>query len=323
MAQGPRRSGLSSFQVVVRDSDALVELVDGMTTGCVLDRTGKAYKPATVLSYRSAADGYLKPRLGHWRLSELRRRDVQDVIDALRAEGLAPSTIHNKIDPLRVLYRRAIRDDLVGVDPTHGLELPANRGRRDRIESPERAGVLLTALPESERPLWTTALYAGLRIGELCALRWHRVDFEAGVIRVEHGWDDVEGEIEVKTGAGRRNVPLAGLVRRELAALKLRTGRDGEDLVFGRTAKLPFVRSTIRSCARRAWHAASMEPLTPHEARHCAASYLIAAGLNAKQLSVYIGHSDIRTTYNRCGHPMPGDEREAAQQLDAYLQGSG
>ena len=148
------------------------------------------------------------------------------------------------------------------------------------------------------------------------------MDFDAGVIRVERGWDDVEGEIEVKTGAGRRAVPLAGIVRRELAALKLRTGRDGDDLVVGRTAALPFVRSTIRSRARKAWATAGLAALTPHEARHCAASYLIAAGLNAKQLSVYIGHSDIRTTYNRYGHLMPGDEAEATRQLDAYLDGA-
>ena len=300
-------------------ADALDALIEGIESGQVLDRTGKPYKPATCRSYRVAADGYLKPALGRWRLSELRRRDVQDLVDALRARGLAASTIHNKIDPLRVLYRRALHRDEVTTDPTHGLELPANRGRRDRIETPERAAVLLTALPDAERPLWATALYAGLRIGELRALRWRRVDFESGVIRVECGWDDVEGEIDVKSGAGRRNVPLAGLVRRELAALKLRTGRDGDDFVFGRSATLPFVRSTVRSRANRAWDAVDMDPLTPHEARHCAASYLIAAGLNAKQLSVYIGHSDIRTTYNRCGHLMPGDERAAVRQLDEYL----
>lgn len=69
--------------------------------------------------------------------------------------------------------------------------------------------------------------------------------------------------------------------------------------------------------------AAKMDPLTPHEARHCAASYLIAAGLNAKQLSVYIGHSDIRTTYNRYGHLMPGGEREAATMLDVFLSRAG
>lgn len=56
-----------------------------------------------------------------------------------------------------------------------------------------------------------------------------------------------------------------------------------------------------------------------HEGRHCAASYLIAAGLNLKQLSIYIGHSDIRTTYNRYGHLMPGDEVQATEQIDAFF----
>ena len=301
-------------------ADALDALIEGMESGQVLDRTGKPYKPATCRSYRIAVDGYLKPALGRWRLSELRRRDVQDLVDALRTRGLAASTIHNKIDPLRVLYRRALHRNEVTIDPTHGLELPTNRGKRDTIATPAEAANLLAALPVAERALWTVAFYAGLRIGELRGLRWARVDFDASVIRVERGWDDVEGEIEVKTGAGRRVVPLAGVVRRELAALKLRTGRDGDDLVFGRTAALPFVRSTVRSRARAAWKDAGLAALTPHEARHCAASYLIAAGLNAKQLSVYIGHSDIRTTYNRYGHLMPGDEAEATRQLDAYLE---
>ena len=44
-----------------------------------------------------------------------------------------------------------------------------------------------------------------------------------------------------------------------------------------------------------------LEPLTAHEARHSAASYLIAAGLDAQRLSVYIGHADIRVTYSHYG----------------------
>ena len=94
-------------------ADALDALIEGMESGQVLDRTGKPYKPATCRSYRVAADGYLKLALGRWRLSELRRRDVQDLVDELRARGLAASTIHNKIDPLRVLYRRALHRDEV------------------------------------------------------------------------------------------------------------------------------------------------------------------------------------------------------------------
>ncbi|MCW3003253.1 MAG: tyrosine-type recombinase/integrase [Conexibacter sp.] len=63
----------------------------------------------------------------------------------------------------------------------------------------------------------------------------------------------------------------------------------------------------------------ALDPLTPHEARHCAASYLIAAGVNPKELSVYIGHTDIRTTYNVYGHLMPGNEQQAAAKLDVLF----
>jgi integrase len=233
-----------------------------------------------------------------------------------------------------------VRDDEIAVDPTDGLELPAVRGRRERIAGPAEAARLISALPESERALWATAFYAGLRRGELRALRWSDVDFEGGVIHVRRGWDDDPevGEIEVKSDAGRRRVPLVGVLRELMTSHRDATGRDGDDLVFGRTADLPFIPTTIRRRALSAWRRANKqiaeeaeragrdlapaelhEPLTPHEARHCAASYLIAAGLNPKELSVYIGHSDVRTTFNRYGHLMPGGEKEAVAKLDAFF----
>ena len=46
---------------------------------------------------------------------------------------------------------------------------------------------------------------------------------------------------------------------------------------------------------------------------------MIAAGVNAKALSTYVGHSSIQITYDRYGHLMPGNEQEAAGLLDAYL----
>jgi len=322
-------------------ADALDDLVDGMRDGRILARSGKPYKPATVRSYEQAARKYLKPAFGLFKLDELRRADVQALVERLRAKGLRPSTIHNKLDPLRVVYRRAIRDDLVGTDPTAGLELPRVRGRRERIAAPSDAARLLDALPEGERALWATAFYGGLRIGELRAPRWRQVDFDAGVIRVERSWDDVEGEIDVKSEAGRRVVPLAGRLRQELAAHKLRTGRRDDELIFGRTPTEAFVRTTTRRRALVAWTAHNegvkqraraagrevepdelLTPLTAHEARHTCASYLIAAGLNPKQVQTYIGHSDVRTTYNIYGHLMPGDEREAAARLDAFLGAS-
>lgn len=62
-----------------------------------------------------------------------------------------------------------------------------------------------------------------------------------------------------------------------------------------------------------------LRPLGFHEARHTYASIAIAAGLNAKTLSTYLGHATVTTTLDRYGHLMPGSEVEARAMLDAYL----
>lgn len=56
-----------------------------------------------------------------------------------------------------------------------------------------------------------------------------------------------------------------------------------------------------------------------HEARHTYASLMIAAGVNVKQLSTYLGHANIRITLYLCGHLFPGDEATSATMPDAYL----
>jgi integrase len=312
------RSGTMRAEASITVAQAAEALIAGLRRGSVLDRTGRPYKPATVRGYTRDLRSDVIPALGQLKLTDVRRRDVQGLVDELRSRHSA-STVRNKLNPLRVIFRRALRDELIAIDPTSELELPSVRMTRDRIATPEQAAVLIQALPACERPLWTVALYAGLRIGELRALRWSDVDLEENVVRVRRGWDDKEGVIDPKSDAGTRKVPLVGAIRLALLEQKLATGRDGEDLVFGRTAGLPFSRSTVRDRALRAWKQAALEPLTPHEARHCAVSYMIAAGLNPKQISTYIGHGDVRQTWNRYGHLMPGDEVSAAAQLDAFL----
>jgi hypothetical protein len=62
-----------------------------------------------------------------------------------------------------------------------------------------------------------------------------------------------------------------------------------------------------------------MRPIGLHECRHTYASFMIAAGVNAKQLSTYMGHSSVMITFDRYGHLMPGNEAEAARLLDSFL----
>jgi integrase len=170
-------------------------------------------------------------------------------------------------------------------------------GRRDRIADPSEAALLLAALPEKDRALWATALYAGLRRGELMALRWEDVDLAAGLIRVERSWDVREGIIEPKSRAGRRRVPIAAVLRDYLDEHKLATERS-EGLVFGCSETRPFEPVSLAARAATAWMNAKRKeqeldprkPITLHEARHTFASLMIAAGVNAKALSTYIGH---------------------------------
>ena len=139
-------------------AEAAEVLIAGAHDGTILDRGGKPYKPSTARGYEQLLRSYVVPELGGWKLSQVQRRDVQDFVDDLRKEGLSASTIANILDPLRVIFRRAIRRDEISIDPTDNLDLPAIRGRRDRIEPPERAHEYVAALPDSERAFWAVAL---------------------------------------------------------------------------------------------------------------------------------------------------------------------
>jgi len=248
----------------------------------VRTRSGDVYKPSAVRSYKAALGNRVLPALGGKRLADVQRRDVQHFADELLGEGLDPSTVRNVLMPLRVIFRRAIEDGELAVNPTGHLRLPAVRGRRERIASPEEAQRLLAALPERDQAVWATALYAGLRRGELMALRWDDVDLASGVIRVERAYDE-KGRVHVepKSHAGRRTVPIVGALRDELVAYKVSSGRD-DGLVFGSTPETPLVTSNLWRRAQVAWPRAGLEPIGLHEARHTFASLLIAAGVKCE-----------------------------------------
>ena len=227
--------------------------------------------------------------------------------------------MRNAVLPLRAIYRRALSRLEAFSNPTVGLALPAVRGRRERVARPAEARALLEALSADDRAVWASALYAGLRLGELKALRWCDVDFERGRIRVERSWDPKEGPIDPKSRAGRRRVPLAKPLRAQLAAHRLRRAEGVEALVFGRADGRVFCSEALTKRARLVWRHGTLEPIGLHECRHTYAAFMIAAGVNAKALSTYMGHASITITLERYGHLMPGKEEEAARMLEGYL----
>ncbi len=321
--QGEKRSAVSNgtLRATTKQTvkEAADELLAGMADGSIVDRKGARYKPSTVRTYEGSLRLFVLPELGHLALGKVTREHVNRLVGSWRAQGIAGKTIANRLNPLQVVYRKAIEDGTVPSDPTSGIKVFAKCGRRERVANPVEAVTLLDALPAFERALWATAMYAGLRYGEIRALRWAEVDFDEGFIDVCRSWDQKDGLIDVKTDAGNRKVPLLGNLRRILVEHKLATGRGGDDLVFGREAELVFTHSTVYKRALKAWKKAKLTPIGLHESRHTFASTMVAAGANIKQISVYMGHTDVRTTMNIYAHLFDHGGERFVEGMDAYL----
>ena len=158
------------------------------------------------------------------------------------------------------------------------------------------------------------------------------MDLGANEISVERSWDDKEGEVGPKSSKGYRSVPIPASLRRHLLEHKLRSGRDGADLVFGRSASAPFTPGNVSKRARQAWAAAAigaflrgeglaLNPITLHELRHSYISQMHDAGFSLERIGDYVGHTSAWMT-DRYRHLLAGHEAEAAERFEAYLAGA-
>jgi integrase len=307
--------------------------LEAARNGAVRDRSGHQYKPATLREYGRVLSLRVLPEFGHLRIGDLSRRDLQHFVDRLLQRELSASTIRNTMNPLQAIFRYAARRELIAVNPTREVELPVARGRRDRIATAAEAARLIAALPDSDRAIWATAFYAGLRRGELRALRVADIDLGRSEIHVERSWDQCEGPIAPKSRAGVRTVPILAVLRDHLDA---RAMASGSALAFGRTPNEPFAPEALGKRAKRAWAEANeralkaaepegrdtdlLQPITLHECRHTFASLLIDASVNPKAVQEFMGHATIEETFSRYGHLMPGARDQARQLADAYME---
>lgn len=281
-------------------AEAATAWLDGAERGEFRNRSGRPFKPSTVRGYRQCLEDRLLPALGDHKLNEITTSDLQALVDEWQAEAMSAGTIRNMIKPLQAIYRRARSREGVPTNPTRDLELPAPEHREVEIVAPQTAARLLAALPSEDKAIWATALYAGLRYGELRALRWGAVDMTRGIIEVRESWDPKVGPIEPKTRKSRRTVPMPKVLRGLLG--DRRSGakdRPTDALVFAVREDMPFEAEKLYRVADAAWREAGIrDRLRLHQARHTYASFMIAAGVNAKALSTFMGHSSIKVTFD-------------------------
>ena len=321
------RASISSGSGGIRSTDTLRQamalFLEQIERGEVRERSGNRYKPGVCREYRASYERYVDDGLGAMNVEELGRRDLQRLIEHLCEMGLASSTIKNALMPVRSYFRTAVAREEVSHNPTRALIYPAREAREVIPYPPEKIGQLISALPTDDQAFWATLVYAGLRLGEARALRVENVDLTKMLISVRESWDQVAGAVEPKSSAGRRSVPivrqLAELLERHIASLDWHSG-----LIFGATADTPQSSSGITDRAYRTWSAQGIDRCNPHRARHTFASVMIEAisqdgAINVKDLSTFMGHSSISTTFDIYGHLLPGAEMRASEAMGNLL----
>jgi len=153
------------------------------------------------------------------------------------------------------------------------------------------------------------ASYAGLRLGELLALRWEDLDWGGSVLTVARAMSAGE-ESSTKSGRVRR-VPLADQAAAALERLSQRENfTEPDDLVFPNVIGRTLDGSALRRRFKRARDAVGLRPLRWHDLRHTFGSLLVAGGVDLVSVQDALGHSQLSTT-SRYLHARPATERAA------------
>ena len=187
----------------------------------------------------------------------------------------------------------------------------------------------LFAVLYQERDVFKTAillcLYTGLRLGELCALKWEDIDMENQLIAVRrtvqrlyvegHMTKTVLLETAPKSASSRREIPLPSAV---FALLKALQEENKKEYVFG--GDKPVEPRTMQNHFKRILKKAGLSDKNFHTLRHTFSTNCIEGGTDVKSLSELLGHSDVQITLNRYVHPSMDTKRRHLDALAGFYE---
>jgi integrase len=290
-------------------------------------------RPRTLDRYETVLRLHVMPRLGRQRASSICEDDVVSLMAQMRTQGLSGATIRKTVMVLGRVLGHATRRGLIPANPVSRLE----RGERPAVERREmrflergEMAALLHAVSDTYRPLLATAIFTGLRLGELLGLTWAEIDFTSGVIHVRKQLDRDGQRLDPKTPAAIRDVvmmpTLSRVVKNHKEAAFARGLAKPGDFVFTSRVGGPM---HYRNVSRRGLDtAAKLAGLNGngrprfrfHDLRHTFASLLIAEGANVVFVSRQLGHASPEVTLRVYAHLF--DQAAHADRARAALEAS-
>ena len=289
-------------------------------------------KESSYANYNFIAGHYIFPHIGEVRLSELTRETADGYVRMLRTEGRAGG---GGLSPKMVGCILAVIRRVISYAKDHDMPVPDVRFRAPRQKRPG-----IRVLPVADQKRLEEAceeagtvglgillsLYGGLRIGEVCGLRWDSVDLEAGLITVSRiisrirSADRRKGQKTrvligtPKTDTSRRHVPVASFLKEKLE--KARRDRDCYVLTGSREYMEPRV---FYSRYRKLLRDIGLPPYNYHALRHTFATRCVESGVEVKALSEILGHADISITLSRYVHPTLEQKKKQILLLEEMM----
>ncbi len=245
--------------------------------------------PRTVEAYRDDLSR-LDAALGDEDWSAVGVERVRGFVAAEHRAGQSPKTLARRLSAVRSFYRWLLREGLARANPADGLRAPRAARRLPNVLDADEMGAFLdlpdgAALAARDRAMLELFYSSALRLTELTALCWERIDLAQGLVRVDG------------KGGRTRLVPVGGPAREALAAWRAESGGAPDSPVFpgrgGGPISARAVQARMKTLAQRQglW-----KRVHPHLMRHSCASHLLESSGNLRAVQEMLGHADIGTT---------------------------
>lgn len=303
-------------------------------------------KPASYDREVKTMEKQIIPYIGHYYISQLTSGIIQDeLINKLITDKYSYSSIHKAFILLKACLSYAILNGKININPCIGVTKPSqNRlpSKEIRFLSEEELKLVklqAESLYKTGKPRYKYGLpiilvsYTGMRVGELCALKWSDIDYNNKTIKISKNIVTYYDEDEKKTNENKKTritieqdttktknsnrfVPLNKPAIDLLKKLEKVTGGNPKTYIISGTT-VPSPIDSISECYTAIATAAKIKnPQGIHTLRHTFASLLVKKGIDIKIISEILGHSNVTITYNLYVHFLLEQKAQAVEMID-------
>jgi integrase/recombinase XerC len=223
-------------------------------------------------------------------LLELTSDDLRGFVAAEHRRGLAPKSLQRQLSACRSFYRWLLRQGRIAASPADAIRAPKAARKLPQVLDVDEAMQLVEVSTDAplgvrDRALLELFYSSGLRLSEVCALKWSDLDFAQGLVTV------------LGKGSKQRVVPVGSHARKALQDLRAESGGQPIDFVFpGRGGRQISARAIQLRMKRLAMQRGVFKRVHPHLLRHSFASHMLESSGDLRGVQELLGHADIATT---------------------------